>query len=207
MDEDWSYLSPEKEASSEFKEKGSRFIGLLSPAVTPDDAMRFLYGLRKRYHDATHHCWAYRTGWGNELLSRYNDDGEPGGTAGPPILASLEKRGVSDACLVVVRYFGGTKLGTGGLMRAYRASAGITLDAAALVKRILSSDWSIELPWGAQGSLRHRADALGIRLAEASSDERLTLAARVPMGVEAQFISFLENLKSHWKGAVSWKSR
>lgn len=207
MGEGWSYLSPDKEAFSEFKERGSKFIGLLSSAGTPDDAMRFLEGLRKSYHDATHHCWAYRTGWGKALQSRSSDDGEPSGTAGAPILASLEKRGVSDACLVVVRYFGGTKLGTGNLMRAYRASARFTLEAASLVKHVLCSDWSIELPWGAQGVLRHRAGTLGIRLTEESSGQALRLHAKVPMDSEATFLSYLENLKSHWKGAVSWKSR
>lgn len=207
MGEDQSYLTPGKEASSEFREKGSRFIGLLSTAGTPDDAMRFLEGLRKSYHNATHHCWAYRTGWGKTLQARSSDDGEPSGTAGAPILASLEKRGVSDACLVVVRYFGGTKLGTGGLRRAYRTSARLTLDAVPLVKRVLCSDWSIELPWSVQGVLRHRAQRMGIRLTEESSGQALRLHAKVPMDSEATFLSYLENLKSHCKGAVSWKSR
>jgi len=162
--------------------------------------------LRKSYHDATHHCWAYRTGWKGALRSRSSDDGEPSGTAGAPILASLEKRCVSDACLVVVRYFGGTKLGTGNLRRAYRASARLTLEAASLVKHVLCSDWSIELPWGAQGALRHRAGTLGIRLTEESCGELLVLHAKVPVDSEAPFMSYLENLKSQWKGAVSWKS-
>jgi len=207
MDEGWSYLHPEKEFSTEFKEKGSRFIGFLAPAETQDEAMDFLDRLRRSYHDATHHCWAFRVGWTDNLESRFSDDGEPSRTAGPPILASIENAGVSDACIVVVRYFGGTKLGTGGLIRAYRTAARSVLEEAPLKKKILCSDWSVELPWGAQGILRHQAEKMGIRISEKGYNELLTLQASVPRSSEREFLKFMENLKDSWKGAVTWRSK
>ncbi len=203
----WSYLSPTGGSSSKYKEKGSLFLGFLAPAKTPEEAMDFLAGLRKKRHDATHHCWAYRTGWREELTVRCGDDGEPGRTAGPPILASLKKRGVSDACLVVVRYFGGVKLGTGGLARAYRATATLTLEEARLKTSIPGAEWSITLPYEAQGVLRHKLEAINVTVEDAGYGESLTLIARVPKRNEARFVSSLAALKESWKGAVSWKSK
>lgn len=207
MHDAWSYLSPAAPSSAEFKDKGSAFLGRLSPASSPEEALAFVESQRRRFHDATHHCWAYRTGWGEALQSRCSDAGEPSRTAGPPILGSLEARGVSDACLVVIRYFGGVKLGTGGLVRAYRAASQLALDAALLEARTLFTEWEVALPYAAQGALRHAAAALGVTLRDAQSGERLVLRARVPMGSAEAFGGALERLRERWKGGVEWKSR
>jgi uncharacterized YigZ family protein len=207
MHDPFSYLSPAAPASSEFKEKGSTFLGKLAPASCAPEAMAHVESLRKRYHDATHHCWAYRTGWGETLEGRFSDAGEPSRTAGPPILAALEGRRVSDACLVVVRYFGGVKLGTGGLARAYRAAANLALDAAALEVRTLCDHLELTLPYGAQGALRHAAASLGVALSEGESGESLVLRARVPRGSAQAFEGVLERLGERWKGGIAWKSR
>ncbi len=169
--------------------------------------MDFLEEVRKRYHDATHHCWAYRTGWEDDLESRCSDDGEPSHTAGVPILSTLETRDVSDACLVVVRYFGGIKLGTGGLMRAYRAAAAGALDEASLERFVMRSEWTIDLPYGAQGLFRHEAEGMDVQLEDLDYGESLTVRARVPRRWDSRFASFLERLKESWKGGVSWKSK
>ena len=207
MPEPFSYLTPVAAISSELKEQGSRFIAHLSPACEADEAMAVLQSLRKRYHDATHHCWAYRLGWAEGLLSRSSDDGEPGHTAGEPILRTMEDRGVSDAILVVVRYFGGVKLGTGGLVRAYRSAARQALEAAHLKVSVLAEAWSVTLPYGAQGSLRHAAAESGVELSELTFGEDLTLLARVPKGAVEPFLGRLERLSEQWKGAVRWKSK
>lgn len=110
--------------------KGSRFLGQAFPADTEDEAHALLNGVRKRYHDATHHCWAFRLGEPGDLHERYSDDGEPSGSAGVPILGSLQRAGAVRALVVVTRYFGGTKLGTGGLTRAYGESAREAVEAA-----------------------------------------------------------------------------
>lgn len=203
----WSYLAPRSACSAELKEQGSRFIAHLGPSESPAQALAFLDTLRRRYHDATHHCWAYRTGWGEGLQSRSSDDGEPSHTAGEPILKSMEERVVSDACLVVVRYFGGVKLGTGGLVRAYRSAARLALEGVALEAKTLTEEWLVTLPYGAQGSLHHAAEALGVRLGEQAFAEDVTVAARVSKGVAEAFAARLERLAEQWKGAVRWKSK
>lgn len=105
---------------------GSEFLAFAERADTPGAALAQLAALRARYPDATHHCWAYRIG----SQSRFSDDGEPGGTAGAPILRVIEGQGVDHVMVVVVRYFGGVKLGTGGLVRAYGGTAAECLRTA-----------------------------------------------------------------------------
>ncbi|HLA62868.1 MAG TPA: YigZ family protein, partial [Rhodothermales bacterium] len=105
------------------KTKGSRFIGDAFPARSEAEVAACLERVRRREHTATHHCWAARLGvpgpTGYGARPRYSDDGEPGGSAGLPILREIDRRGLSDVLVVVTRYYGGTKLGTGGLARAY----------------------------------------------------------------------------------------
>lgn len=114
------------------KTKGSRFIGEAFPASSEAVAMKAVETVRKREHTATHHCWAFRLGPSGDVV-RFNDDGEPSGTAGPPILRQLEAHNITDAVVIVTRYYGGTKLGTGGLARAYGDAADAVLEAARIV--------------------------------------------------------------------------
>lgn len=114
----------------EIRVKGSRFVAV-ALAVADEDAVRaHVERIRRRAHDATHHCSAYRIGPPGAVRERFDDDGEPSGTAGKPILAAIEGRGIHDVLVVVTRWFGGTKLGTGGLARAYGEAAAAALDAA-----------------------------------------------------------------------------
>ncbi len=125
-----SYLVPAGYGEAEFVEKRSRFIGQLWRVETEEDARRKIDGVRKRYHDARHHCWCYVLREGNVL--RYGDDGEPQGTAGQPMLNVFLKEEVTNAVCVVTRYFGGILLGAGGLTRAYGGTAKLALDAAGI---------------------------------------------------------------------------
>jgi len=112
------------------KIKGSRFIGRLYRISGRDEAELLLDAARKKYYDATHNCFAYAAGTGDSRITRSSDDGEPSGTAGRPILAVLEGSGVTDALLVVTRYYGGTNLGTGGLIKAYTEAAKAVIGSA-----------------------------------------------------------------------------
>lgn len=123
------YRTIARKASNELREKGSRFIAEAYPVTSEEDAEREIEIVRRRDHAATHHCTAYRVGIGRDVF-RYNDDGEPSGTAGAPILRQIDRRALTNTLVVVTRYFGGTKLGTGGLARAYGAAASGVLDAA-----------------------------------------------------------------------------
>ena len=116
-----SFKTVKKEASAEFVEKRSRFIGYIRPVQTEAEAVTFVNEIRAAHRDATHNCYAYTVRENN--MTRYSDDGEPHGTAGLPILEVLRGTELCDAAVVVTRYFGGTLLGTGGLVRAYTRGA------------------------------------------------------------------------------------
>ena len=201
------YRIPSADSAHEFKEQGSRFLALLSPCASPAGAAGHLDSLRRRHHDATHHCWAYRCGWGAGLAERCGDDGEPSGTAGQPILRSLQEGEVSDASLVVVRWFGGVKLGTGGLARAYRASARGAIAGARLEERVLTATLLCDLPYGAQGSFRRLAKKTGAQLGTESFAEGWSVEAAVPLGTLPEFEARMAELSESWKGAVRWKSK
>jgi uncharacterized YigZ family protein len=207
MGDPWTYLRPEGPSLAEWKEKGSRFIAHAGPVDSPAGALAFLDGLRRRYHDATHHCWAYRSGWLDSMEARFSDDGEPSRTAGPPILQAIETQGVSDVCVVVVRYFGGVKLGPGGLARAYRTAATLALEAARLKTHVIRVEADVEVPYGLQGHLRREAERLGADLEDTGYGERLTVRARVPRGRWVEFEAALGALSESCGGGVTWKSK
>jgi len=113
------FLQIRQKCRLEERVKGSKFIASAAPVETDEEAVNFIGEIKKEFHDASHNCWAWRVGIGKKLKYRYNDEGEPSGTAGQPILKSIESINVSNVCVVVTRYFGGAKLGMGGLMRTY----------------------------------------------------------------------------------------
>ncbi len=124
MDE---YLVPTGFGEDEFTEKKSRFIGRVWPVETEEEALARIQEMKKQHYDATHNCWAYII---KDGPVRFSDDGEPGGTAGMPILQVLQREGLHNIVCVVTRYFGGVLLGAGGLVRAYTKGAKIAVDAA-----------------------------------------------------------------------------
>lgn len=150
------YLTVDKEyGPQEIKEKGSRFISYLYPVTTKEEAETFVLKLRKKFHDATHVCFAYRLGEGEEKYLRCNDDGEPGGTAGIPIYNEIKSKGYFNALAAVVRYFGGTKLGTGGLARAYAAAARKVIETSAAVPTYIKKEIVISFPYHFTGEIMH----------------------------------------------------
>ena len=124
MDE---YLVPTAFGEDEFYEKKSHFIGRVWPVETEEEALAKIQEMKKRHYDATHNCWAYII---RDGAVRFSDDGEPGGTAGMPMLQVLQREGMNNIVCVVTRYFGGILLGAGGLVRAYTRGAKIAVDAA-----------------------------------------------------------------------------
>ena len=126
-----NYTTVKNEASAEFEEKRSLFIGHAIHIENEEEAMAFVKKIKKQYSDATHNVWAYMLNGG--IVARYSDDGEPQGTAGVPVLEAIRKSGAEDVCVVVTRYFGGILLGAGGLVRAYSHSAVIAINAAEIV--------------------------------------------------------------------------
>lgn len=117
-----------------FKDNGSRFIAFAYPVESEDQVKEIVSSLKKEYHDARHHCYAYRLGHRGDIF-RANDDGEPSGSAGRPILGQIDSAGLSDVLVVVVRYFGGIKLGIPGLIRAYKTSTSDALASARVIEK------------------------------------------------------------------------
>ena len=145
--DDDAYLVLMDGPEAEIKVKGSRFIGQGFHAQDLDRAMELLEEVRKRHHAATHHCWAARVGGVDRLEERYEDAGEPSGTAGVPILKPLAGRRIHNGLVVVTRYFGGVKLGTGGLARAYSHATIAALDLAPLETVLLEDELSLACSW------------------------------------------------------------
>lgn len=142
--DDFYYTVESSLRAPDLKVKGSRFIADIIPAITKDEVEGALLNIRKEFHDATHHSFAYRLG-ADGLLVRAADDGEPAGTAGKPILLVLTARKLTNVLLVVTRYFGGTKLGTGGLARAYAEAAQQAISMSKVVRIYLTSSVSVEV--------------------------------------------------------------
>lgn len=134
-----SYITVPEQASDEIVIQKSHFIGYACPCSSEEEAIQFIRTIREMHREARHHCFAYIIGMNSGII-RYSDDGEPNGTAGLPILNVLKNEKIVNCCVVVVRYFGGVLLGTGGLSRAYSQGCKIALDAAGLVQMELSSE-------------------------------------------------------------------
>jgi uncharacterized YigZ family protein len=146
------YSSVQSHTTAQIKIDGSRFIADVLPVLTEDDAKEKLEIVRKKYFDATHHCYAYVIGVEKKII-RYSDDGEPSGTAGVKIYSALQSKNLSDVLLVVTRYFGGTKLGVGGLGRAYFKSAESGINSATIISKALVQEMQIAFPFSETNSV------------------------------------------------------
>jgi len=140
--------------SAEIVIKRSRFIGWGSPVETEEEALAVLNRIRTEHPQATHHCYAYRVGLGTETI-RFSDDGEPGGTAGRPILEVLQREDLRNALIVVTRYFGGTLLGAAGLVRAYTQAAKLAVDACGVVRQMPHARIKVVLDYEWVGKVQH----------------------------------------------------
>ena len=157
------YKTLRQSASDEFIINKSRFIGYGSPAQTEEEALAFLKGIREKHKDATHNCYAYVIGR-NAGIMRYSDDGEPGGTAGLPIMEVLKTQGVVNCCVVVTRYFGGILLGAGGLVRAYTQGCVTALKASGVVVMEPSQQYLCEVGYPLWDKVQYALKSLPVQL-------------------------------------------
>lgn len=182
------------------KVKGSRFIGEAFAVETTEAVETYLAQIRKREYNATHWCWAYRIGGEGEKM-RFNDDGEPSGTAGQPILRQIEGRKLTNILVVVTRYYGGTKLGTGGLIRAYGDAAAYVLDTVDVLTRIKRQTVSLRFAYFDTSAAMHtlqRFDALMLHT-DYGDDTTLHVAVRQSQVADLEK-AFVEAL--HGRGKV-----
>jgi uncharacterized YigZ family protein len=141
----YTYRTIAKESEGLYKEKGSRFIALAYPVRTEEEVKQHVADVKKKYYDARHHCYAYILG-ANKDAYRMNDDGEPSGTAGRPIHGQLLSKDLTDTLIIVIRYFGGIKLGVSGLINAYKTAAKDALDNNTIVEKFVEEDYQLRFP-------------------------------------------------------------
>lgn len=171
-----------------FKDNGSRFIAFAYPVETEAQIKEIVASLKKEYHDARHHCYAYRLGYKADVF-RANDDGEPSGSAGRPILGQIDSRGLSDVLVVVVRYFGGIKLGIPGLIRAYKTSSDDALSQAEVVEKIAAVNYRVEFGYLAMNFVMKVLKDMKIEAGDQQFDMRCSAVVRVRLSAESDFLS------------------
>ena len=188
-----SYKTLAREGSEEFVIQKSRFIGYGAPCATEEEALAFLSRVRARHRDATHNCYAYIIGR-NSGIMRYSDDGEPGGTAGMPILEGMRLRGVVDCAVVVTRYFGGVLLGAGGLVRAYARGSGAALAAAGIVVMRKSSRFLVEVSYSCWQRLAHHLRSAPCLLLDTQFGTSVVATLMVACGQQEALLSDIVRL-------------
>ena len=167
------YRTVLKVGVDEIVEKKSRFISSVAPCKTEEEALLFLSEVRKKYSDATHNVYAYNIRENN--IRRYSDDGEPSGTAGVPTLDVILKEELCDVCVVVTRYFGGTLLGAGGLVRAYGKAAKAGLLKAEMASMIYSEIFDVTADYGDLGKIEHEIVSKGYMILDKIYADKVTL--------------------------------
>lgn len=172
------YKTLRQAASDEFIVNKSRFIGYAAPVSTEEEALAFLQSVRFKHKDANHHCYAYVIGQ-NAGIMRYSDDGEPGGTAGMPIMEVIKAQGLVNCCVVVTRYFGGILLGAGGLVRAYTQGCVIALKAAQVIVMEPSQHYLCEVAYPLWDRVQHCFKSLPVQLISSEFTTAVTFSLLV----------------------------
>jgi len=201
------YYIPAGEGQSELVIKNSIFIGTVGHAPSVEAAGAFIDSIKGRYPDANHHAWAYRVAGGPQGAFGSSDDGEPGGTAGRPMLAVLEGSGILEVAVVGTRYWGGTKLGTGGLVRAYSGAAREALKVMPTAERRLYRVATLAIDYTLYGSLRYALPKIGVRMEDEVFTDRVTIALAAPYDQAAQVAALVRemtngsiDLETTWQG-------
>ena len=176
------YKTVYKGGEGEITEKKSRFIATVVPVHTEEEALKFIEAMKKKYWNATHNCFAYVIGEHDEL-QRCSDDGEPGGTAGKPMLDVLTGEEIHNAAIVVTRYFGGTLLGTGGLVRAYSSAAKQGLASSVSITKIPGVKLRLATDYAGLGKIQYIFGQRGIKILDSIYTDKVEIAALVPLDV------------------------
>ena len=188
------YITVAQQAEAEFIEKKSRFIAAIRPVGTEEEAQAFLTERRTTYWDASHNCYAYILR--ENSIRRYSDAGEPQGTAGLPMLEVLRREELFDVMVVVTRYFGGTLLGAGGLVRAYAHSVKLAVDAAIRQEMRLCDDFALQVPYPLYGRLGTLLQKTGAQTLQSDFTDTVTLLLRLPSDELAAFTKQLTELSA-----------
>ena len=189
-----SYKSIASCSEGLFKDNGSRFIALAYPVETEDQVREIVSGLKKEYYDARHHCFAYRLGYKGDRW-RAADDGEPAGSSGRPILGQIDSLGLSDVLVVVVRYFGGIKLGIPGLIRAYKSSTADALSKAEIVEKIASKQYRLSFGYLNMNDVMKLMKDMNLEQRNQVFDMTCSLDTSVRLSYEDAFLERISKLE------------
>jgi len=198
-----SFKTIDKTAIIETMEKGSRFIGHAFPVDNEVDALAHLSEIRQTHAKATHNCWAWQMGMANQM-TRQSDDGEPSGTAGMPMLDYLRKEDLKNVLVIVTRYYGGTLLGTGGLVRAYGHAAKEACIAARIVEKHLYQKFSIVVPYHLGGKLEFELRTGGHIIADALYAENINFSVLTEMPHAENLAKHITNITSS-VAEITWQ--
>ncbi len=182
------YFVPANEASAKITVKGSKFISHIFPVESKEHAEKVYASVQNKYYDATHNCFAYRI---DENTFRYSDDGEPSGTAGRPILQVLDGAELFEVLCVVTRYFGGTKLGTGGLIRAYSDAAKEALKTIKIKEKIRTEVLKLKSAFGMENRIFHLLDQMSGKLVDSVYGQDINLTVEIPRSNVEPFLKQL----------------
>ena len=181
-----TYRSIASHSEGLFKDNGSRFIGHAWPVESESQVKEIVGSLKKQYHDARHHCYAYRLGYLGDRF-RANDDGEPSSSAGRPILGQIDSLGLSDTLVVVVRYFGGIKLGIPGLIRAYKSATADALAHATIIEKTACKRFRLQFSYTDMNSVMRILKDLGLCSREQNFRQDCSLEVSVRLALEGDF--------------------
>lgn len=194
------YRSIQARVETTIKVKGSSFIATAAPVASETSAAAFIHEISRIYHDATHHCFAYRLGFDDHLVQRSSDDGEPSGTAGRPILQAVAGRQLTHTAVVVTRYFGGTKLGTGGLIRAYADAAAVALDRAQIAIHVVRRSVRVKFPYDETSAVMRLIGSIDGRVTETLYGQDTEMVVDVRL---REMVHFREGLIDATRGRVT----
>lgn len=199
------YFVPVETGEGNLREKASRFLSFLYPCSSVEDANSRRRELQKKFHDSSHQPYALRLGTGGEIAEKASDDGEPSHSAGDPILNALRHARLTNSLLVVVRYFGGTKLGTGGLVKAFGESAAIAIDNSKLREYVPMRTIDVSMPFALEGHFRHILSKFGGTPVNEKRDENCRSTCEVPADRADAFEKSLVELRERWTSTLRWK--
>lgn len=192
---DDKYLTLKSPSEGLYKEKGSKFLGFAFPVKSEEEIKEQLEYLRKKEHAARHHCYAWKLGM-DDLLFRANDDGEPGNSAGKPILGQITKYNLTDVLIVVVRYFGGTKLGVGGLINAYRTAASAAIENGTIVEKQLLNHYQLKFTYAEMNDVMSLVKELDLPNYDQQFELECAMKVQVALGKSEAFEKRMEDLEN-----------
>jgi len=186
-----SFKTIRESCTFELKEKGSRFIAQASPVADKAEAEDIIRIVSKKYHDATHNCFAYIVGVDVNEKSRFNDDGEPSGTAGKPILQAIQGQSLTNVLVIVTRYFGGTKLGVGGLIRAYGGAAAQVLSAASVKTCYITDDLRVACSYHDLKTVLNAVQKYNGKIVNSDYGSAVQLELQIILSRSKHFVSYV----------------